>query len=154
MKLLLSILLVVGVSAEAATSIEAACIRTSMLYAAYADSGDADAFAALFTDDGIWEASSGRYVGRAAIAEQMRKTFALKLRMRHVITNQLVTPDGATRARGSAYVTLYVAPDGVDDLTGQPVLVGEYKDAYVMRGDTCFFESRVSAVAFARPAPP
>lgn len=152
MKLVLSVLLAVSMSAEGATSIEAACLRTSTLYGTYVDSGDADAFAALFTEDGVWEPSSGRYVGRAAIAEQMRKTLALKLRMRHVITNQLVTPDNATHAKGSAYWTLYVAPDGVTDLAGQPVSVGQYKDAYEMQGDTCLFESRASEVVFARPA--
>jgi hypothetical protein len=132
-------------------NIESACKRTSLLYAHYADAGKAGPFAALFTSDAMWQTTTGRYEGRAAIAEQAHTNIGAQPRMRHAVTNQLVFVDSPTRATGSAYFTLYVAPPDEDSLNDQPVMVGTYEDEYVMQGEACLFKRRTSTATLRRP---
>ena len=134
-----------------ASDIESACKRTSLLYAHYADAGKPDLFAALFTSDAVWQTTTGRYEGHAAIARQAHANGGSQPRLKHVVTNQLVFVESRTRAKGSAYFTLYAAPPDENSLNDQPVMVGTYEDEYVMQGDACLFKRRTSSATFRRP---
>lgn len=129
---------------------ERACAKTSLLYAHYADSGETQAFVDLFTEDAVWETTTGRYVGRDAIETQVQGMGQARPRMRHVVTNQLIFVESPSRATGSAYFTLYVAAPDADSLDGQPAMVGTYDDEYAIEGDTCRFERRTSRATFRR----
>jgi uncharacterized protein (TIGR02246 family) len=76
-------------------------------YAHYYDSGRAEEFARLFTDDGVFVVPGAEPVrGREAIAETARRGVAALPGVRHTVSTVLVDPvpgdsDGAT---GTAYV--------------------------------------------------
>jgi hypothetical protein len=151
MRLLKWLPLALCTSVQATPQIESACARTGLLYAHYADSGQTEEFAALFAEDAVWQISSGVYQGRAAIAAQVSASRDGQPRMRHVITNQLITVESATRARGTAYFTLYAGSPDSASLTDQPIMVGSYIDEYVLEGADCLFKRRTSQVVFHRP---
>ena len=61
-------------------------------YCHYADAGDPDRWASLFTEDAVWDGGPfGKHEGRAAIRAQYE---GAKSRNRHVMANILVSVDG------------------------------------------------------------
>lgn len=80
-------------------------------YCFYFDSGQADKWAALFTEDCVWEAdqlSPGgapleRFEGRAALVALCRRANANGCKFRHLTLNSVVRVTG-TSARANSYV--------------------------------------------------
>lgn len=100
------------------------------LYARYSfayDRGRADEYAALFTDDGVFEVVGGPEVqGREALAGMVTAAAARPARTLHMVSNVLVTVTG-DRATGQAYVQLLALADGALRV----VTVGAYDDTFV-----------------------
>ncbi len=108
--------------------------------AACDDNYNAEAIAALFTEDGVWDgAGFGRFAGRAAIREffrmvPQRMAFAL-----HMVMNPVIEIDGA-RARGQWYL---LSPCTVRRESGNQAywLGALYRDEYVRVGGRWFIKS-------------
>ena len=87
--------------------VESACRELIHRGAAAVDGNDAAAFAALFTADGVLERPSGAALhGREAIRGAYASRPADRI-TRHVVTNILVEPIDAGRARATSTVLLW-----------------------------------------------
>jgi hypothetical protein len=118
--------------------IERACTRLVLESAAANDRQDFEAFAALFTPDGVLYRPAGEpLVGPEAILESYYVRPANRV-TRHLCTNILIYADSAEAARGLTYVILYSADSsGAGDkkfgLTSDPrKLLGEFEDRFVL----------------------
>lgn len=129
------------------------CERTGLLYAHYADTNQPAKLAGLFTDNAVWQTTTGRSVGRAGIEQQLASATGSELVMRHVVTNHLIFEDENGALSGRSYFTLYVSAPDATDLATQPVMQGTYEDTYVLDGGRCLFSSRRSTATFRRPPP-
>lgn len=100
------------------------------LYARYSfayDQGNADEYAALFTEDGVFEVVGGPEVqGRDALAGMVAAAAARPARTLHMVSNILVTVTGDS-ATGKAYVQLLALAEGALRV----VTVGTYDDTFV-----------------------
>ncbi len=100
------------------------------LYARYSfayDQGNADEYADLFTEDGVFEVVGGPQVqGREALAGMVTAAAARPARTLHMVSNVLVTVVGDS-ATGQAYVQLLAVADGALRV----VTVGTYDDTFV-----------------------
>lgn len=100
------------------------------LYARYSfayDGGRAEEYAALFTEDGVFEVVGGPDVqGRVALAGMVSAAAARPARTLHMVSNVLVTVTGDS-ATGQAYVQLLALVDGALRV----VTVGTYDDTFV-----------------------
>jgi len=103
-------------------------------YARYAfayDQGLADEFAALFTEDGVFEIAGGPVIGgRESLAGMVSAAAARPARTLHVVSNVLVTITGGTAA-GQAYVVLLAVHGGALRV----VTAGTYADSFVCTPD-------------------
>lgn len=133
--------------------IEAECAALSISYARSIDFRDYDAFADLFTEDGVLNV--GRPLeGRAAIEASLTRR-PDELRSRHVLTNIFIDVLSETDARGISYLTLYrhVGPESLD---GKPIAfdgpaaVGHYEDRFVKTEAGWKFKRRTLHLAFRR----
>jgi ketosteroid isomerase-like protein len=100
---------------------------------------DADAFAAMFTEDGVWESASlGRRIeGRKQLREFIEGVYGSDAVYRHLIANALISIDG-DRATAHSYVH-------VSNLaTGIPVcfMVAFYDDELVKQHGEWLFKAR------------
>ena len=107
-------------------SIADACITLVRRFCVVADAVDADAFASLFTEDGVFERGDMRVEGQAALVKMVGARPA-GLITRHLLTTSLVTPTDADTATGTHYCLVFVG-GGQHDAT-QPI-VREYRDSY------------------------
>lgn len=100
------------------------------LYARYSwayDQGRADEYAALFTEDGVFEVVGGPEVrGREALAGMVEAASGRPVRTLHMVSNVLVTVTGES-ATGQAYVQLLA----LSDRALRVVTVGTYDDTFV-----------------------
>ena len=80
------------------------------------DGGRYDEMAALFTKDGTWDTAFGAASGRAAIAQQARDIRAKagdnRPRAVHLVTNIVITLDGAQAEIRSNWTVVQNSPDG------------------------------------------
>lgn len=91
------------------------------------DDGRADEYAALFTEDGVFEVVGGPEVrGREALAGTVSAAAARPARTHHLVSNVLLTVSGESAA-GRAYVQLLALADGALRV----VTVGTYDDTFV-----------------------
>ncbi len=114
-------------------AIERACERVAIAYAQATDACDADAAAALWTEDGVLEMPGNRrYGGREAIRRRVLEQPADSVSC-HLLANLLVTVLDAGHATGTSLLTIYrgsrPSPGAPVPLAG-PYLVGRYEDAY------------------------
>lgn len=103
------------------------------------DNGDVDAYAAVFTEDGVMEIedTGPRFEGRAALAEMCRNTPAA---IRHVTVDPVVTIDGDTATQE---VTLVVVGRPAPGQRGSTVQSsGRYVDRLVRTPDGWRFAHR------------
>ncbi|RYY95862.1 MAG: nuclear transport factor 2 family protein, partial [Comamonadaceae bacterium] len=107
----------------------------------HVDDGDAPAFAALFTDDGVLVRPNGALIeGREAIQETYAQRAADRL-TRHLVTNVHVTPEADGSARARSYVLLWTGSSATpaDGTAGRRAdarqLVGEFDDRLVRGAD-------------------
>ena len=115
---------------------EQQCREVVVRAAVFVDARDYQAFAGLFTDDGVLERPGGTPVrGRAAILETYRLRPADRI-TRHLVTNIVVTSSGANSAHVKSYVLLWSGSEA--DAAGQfgrPAherqVVGEFEDFMV-----------------------
>jgi ketosteroid isomerase-like protein len=113
------------------------CQRLVVDSAAYNDSRDWEALAALYADDGVVARPNGdRVVGRAAIAESYAAAPANR-RTRHVCTNWRFDLERPDAARGTTTVLVYSwdADGAVDSKFGHQLddrmLIGDFVDRFV-----------------------
>lgn len=106
----------------------------------------------LFTDDGVWESDEARLEGR----DQLVKFFGRNdgpRKSRHVSSNIAVRVTGPDTAEGLSYFTLYRhlgEKPRVPDLDNQPVILGQYTDAFVRTADGWRIKHRRADVGFVR----
>ncbi|MBV7486845.1 nuclear transport factor 2 family protein [Bordetella sp. BOR01] len=100
------------------------------------DRGDSSLVAELFTEDGVYERSTGQasrgraelrlaYAGRAAAGPRTS---------RHIYTNFRFEAMDERRVRGSCILTLF-AENGEPPLPAEPLLVADYDDEYLLDKD-------------------
>jgi hypothetical protein len=135
-------------SVWAETDVKSLCRETALQYAYFADSGQREKFAALFTKDGTLVTSAGT---RQPATEDPNSTRPTRT-TRHVATNHLVHDEGGSLT-GTSYFTFYLNPRAQEGaplpITGQPTAVGVYEDKYVIENGQCKFTQRVAKVTFA-----
>ena len=89
-------------------------------YCYYFDSGQADKWVGLFTEDCVWEAdqlSAGgasfeRFEGRAALADLCRRANANGLRFRHLTLNSVIRVNGGIARANSYVLVVHIKEDG------------------------------------------
>jgi uncharacterized protein (TIGR02246 family) len=100
---------------------------------------DADAFAALFTEDGVWNSTSidKRVVGREQLRDFMVGVYNGDAIYRHLITNAIISIDG-DRATARSYVHVS------NLVTGTPVcfMIACYDDDLVKQNGKWLFKVR------------
>ena len=116
--------------------IEHACNRLVLESVAANDRQDFDAFAALFTPDGVLRRPAGDpLIGREAIVESYRDRPVDRI-TRHLCANVLIDVDSPESARGVTLVLLYSASATAkaDRHYGVPAnsrrLLGEFEDVF------------------------
>lgn len=115
-------------------------IEILQLYARYntaIDSGDAPAFGACFTPDGVFDNGMGVIEGPEAIAAFATQTHQGMPGLRHNATNIVVdeTDDGA---RGSAFLIGYLVDGGY-----KVIVTGRYEDRLARTDEGWRFTKRV-----------
>ncbi len=114
-------------------------------YAAACDRGyDADGFAALFAEDGVWESNVlGTYRGRDAIHGFIDGSDQETPWIIHIITNAKVEiADSGTSATGAFYLLeLSRVTDGHSPPEGDAVIsTARYDDSFVKRAGRWYFQ--------------
>jgi len=135
-------------------TIERECERLVMTYTHLVDFGEAERVAELFAPDGVWEAPQARVNGqeeiRAAFAARQRKVGRVS---RHICTNLAINVIDDRTAEGVVYLTLY-RHDGEPARTPRPLdlplIVGEYRDRFVLTDAGWRFACRRASVGFVR----
>ena len=99
----------------------------------------ADAFAAMFTEDGVWNSSAigKRAEGRAQLRDFILQVYQSDAMYRHLIANILIAIDG-DRATAHSYVHVS------NVATGTPVcfMIAFYDDELVKQDGTWLFKVR------------
>ncbi|HTV45611.1 MAG TPA: nuclear transport factor 2 family protein [Stellaceae bacterium] len=105
------------------------------------DDGRYDDMAALFTENGTWDTAFGKATGRAAIAELARglrvRAGPNRPRAAHLVTNIIVTLDGAQAEVRSNWVVMQNSPHGPQIGSG-----GAYADRVVRQDGRWLFQYR------------
>ena len=136
--------------------IERECERLVVAFCHYADHGEAQRIADLFTADGVWTAPGVvTMVGREQLLEGLGARQAKSWRTsRHVCSTLRLEVLDVDHAEGVVYVTIYRYDghegEGPCPLEG-PLMVGEYRDRFVRTTDGWRFARREVSAAFVRP---
>jgi len=102
-------------------------------YAFARDSGDVEAFASMFCEEGVLRTKLWAVSGRSAIREALAK--AATRAVRHHITTSLIEPTGPDAATGTTYF-MAISNIGLDH-------AGRYSDSFVRRDGGWLFLERV-----------
>jgi len=141
-----------NVPVETRQRIEHECTRLVLSYAHFADTFQDEAFAALFTEDGLLHRGDGPLVGRAAIRAAMgqRRRDAV---VRHVMTNILVEVVDDRNATGIATLTLYrhFGSSALPAPMMAPEMIAHYHDRYALTAEGWRIAERRAVVAFRHP---
>lgn len=136
------VLATVGVSALAQEHpIEKACRDTVHAYAFHRDRLDDEAYANLFSVEGVFETPTQTYRGREELAgyiKEQPETIATT----HHITTVRITSEDQTSARGDVYVMVMVADAQSKPRKIKQIASGLYQDEYEIDGSTCLIKSR------------
>lgn len=116
-----------------ADSVSTDCADLVIDYAHYRDNFNANAFAELFTEDGVLIIGENRWEGRDAIRARI-EALDNGTTIRHHMSSIRISPVDADHATGVSYVVIYSAPAGSNEITG-PSLIGDYIDSYVRTED-------------------
>ena len=107
---------------------EDACRQLVMDYAWYRDHPDADAYAALFTEDAELSILGETFKGREAITQRLTASTGSTAHLMSTVRINKVDDDTAT---GVSYVTVYTAPPGPGPHTVSGyAAIGEYHDDF------------------------
>lgn len=124
--------------------IEAEVARLPLLFAHYADTGDHEALAELFTEDCLYARPfqpDHPFHGRAAVQAIFRDRPPILVR--HIVTNVLVEAISETEARGTNYLTMLSSHEGTEPpQPSGPIYVGGFADHYVKEDGKWRFRSR------------
>ncbi|MGA8758428.1 MAG: nuclear transport factor 2 family protein [Stellaceae bacterium] len=105
------------------------------------DDGRYDDMAALFTEDGTWDTAFGKATGRAEIAKLAAdiraRAGANRPRAAHLVTNIVITLDGAHARVRSNWIVMQNSPDGPKIGSG-----GAYADEIVRHDGRWSFRYR------------
>lgn len=129
--------------------IEQECGKLPLLFAKYADNGDHDAIANLFTSDGIYARPfqpQFPFHGRDKIQAIFRDRPPILVR--HIVTNVLIEVISETEARGTNYLTMlssHASTTPPQEAGG--IYVGGFEDHYVKSEGAWKFMSRYGMVA-------
>lgn len=129
--------------------IEAECARLPLLFAKYADNGDHEALAALFTEDCTFARPfqpDFPFFGRDRVQAIFRDRPPILVR--HIVTNVLVEVISENEARGTNYLTMlssHASTEPPQQAGG--IYVGGFEDHYVRTGEGWRFMSRYGQVA-------
>ena len=132
-------------------AIEHACMKLMVGYCVHADHDQADEFAALFAEDGVWvQGSGGEIRGRDALRAYIRGRPGRTL-TRHMITNLLVDVVNDNAATGIAYALVFRDRDY--DGSGSaamraPGSVVEYRDEFTRTPEGWKIQRRRSVGVF------
>lgn len=111
-----------------ADTIEDACRNLIMDYAWYRDHPDANAYAALFTQDAELSILGETFKGRDAIRQRLTASSGSTVHLMSTIRINVVDDANAT---GLSYVTVYTAPVGAGPHTVSGyAAIGEYHDDF------------------------
>lgn len=129
--------------------IERACEKISIAYARHIDFRDYEAFADLFTEDGVLEVFGQPLRGRRAIIESMSQRPANRKSL-HIFTNIWVNVLDRDNASGITYLSLFRADhDGPKPAPNTlPLLAGYYDDVFVRTPAGWRFASRKATMLF------
>lgn len=134
---------------EKRARIEAECGKLPLLFAKYADNGDHEAMASLFTEDCIFARPfqphfpfHGRHRVQAIFRDRP------PILVRHVVTNVLVEVISDTEAKGTNYLAMLSNHKSVEPPQEAGALyVGGFEDHYVKTPEGWKFASRYGQVA-------
>ena len=124
---------------------EAACLDTVHGYALGVDNLDAGRVAALFTEDGYLDVSSGQFSGPAAIKAWLEGVAELDLNMFHHITTHQITQTSPTEGFGRVYVLVNLHMAAAAGASEEDVLTlnsAVYADEYVIEDGACRIKNR------------
>ena len=140
--------------ASEATAIEAnadACAKTINAYAHARDAGDADAFAALFTEDAVMTIGDMTLSGRDAIVAAM-KTRAAQSATMHMVGSVVVDVVDRDTATARSYTAVF-APSRADlDEVARLLALATYQDDMILDGGACVFTKRTVTIGLTSPA--
>jgi len=123
---------------------ELAVRRILFDYSAFLDTGDYDAYVALFAPDAEWSNADGDFKGQAAIRQMLMDTVvpgrSPDRRGFHMNGNERVDVDGDRATAVSRYMFVARGPDN----RPRPVLAGMYHDEFVRLGDGWKISKRVA----------
>jgi len=129
--------------------IEAECAKLPLLFAKYADNGDHEALAALFTEDCTFARPfqpDFPFFGRDKVQAVFRDRPPILVR--HIVTNVLVEVISKNEARGTNYLAMLSShASTVPPQEAGGLYVGGFEDHYVKTGDGWKFMSRYGQVA-------
>lgn len=107
-------------------------------YPQFADGRDGEAFAGLFTEDGVVRFNGEPIVGRSAIRDWVMAVTA-GAPSKHVMVNHLIEVDSSTGARVSLDMVLLAKIDGAWSVQA----VGKYTDTLVRTDEGWLFAERI-----------
>jgi len=118
-----------------ADDVRDACSALVIDYAQYRDQFDAEAFANLFTEDGILIIGDSRWEGRDAIRARI-EALDSRTTIRHHMSSIRITQQDAFNATGVSYAVIYSSPasNSSNEISG-PALIGDYIDRYVLTAE-------------------
>jgi hypothetical protein len=129
--------------------IEAECARLPLLFAKFADNGDHEALAALFTEDCTFARPfqpGYPFFGRDRVQAIFRDRPPILVR--HIVTNVLVDVISDNEARGTNYLAMLSShASTVPPQEAGGLYVGGFEDHYVKTGEGWKFMSRYGQVA-------
>jgi len=135
--------------------IEAECGKLPLLFARYADNGDHEAMAALFTEDCIFARPfqpDYPFYGRDKVQAIFRDRPPILVR--HIVTNVLVEVISETEAKGTNYLAMLSSHKSVEPpQEAGGLYVGGFEDHYVKTPEGWKFASRYGQVALHQGGP-
>ncbi len=132
-----------------ADNVWTACTALVIDYAHHRDNFNANAFADLFTEDGVLIIGESRWVGRDAIRARI-EALDNRTTIRHYMSSIRINPIDVDHATGVSYAVIYSAPSGSTEITG-PALIGDYIDRYVRTEDGWKIAHRELKTTFSQP---
>ncbi len=134
--------------------IEQSCIALSHRFARYVDERRFADFAALFTEDGVFDRRGEALAGRDAILASMAGRPASLLVRHHVTTVSVDVVDEET-ATGLCYFAFYQCSDWDGETAEKlalagPAIVGEYRDRYRRTAEGWRIAHRQALMTFMR----
>ncbi len=134
-------------------AIVAACESLVTDYAIFRDQKDADAYAAVFTEDGELVLPTATYRGRDTLRERVIDSRGKRV-SKHLMSTTKITVVDAENATGISYATIYIEParnkDGGPERTKGFAAVGEYHDTFRLTDRGWKFARREFVASFVR----